>query len=335
MTRWARAVRAARELRRPFGGAVAVVAALLAPSPATACLCNPYQALYVALPIDGGVDAPTNAAVVWLAIEVDDALDWVAPAEAVTDPPFDVGFSLDVDRLFGASGAIIGRFDRELPPHTRVTINAPGGVRPWVTFTTGTTRDDAPPTVEDVHVKTRASNTTDCNPLNEYAVSHMFTLEGLADDRTPAESLVVHLEPVRVGRDVWTTGSTAWASYDLCGGDPTLSRDRHRSYDLEVLDAAANVGGTQRVATCGCAGSGGAGGLPALAALAAAASRRRARAAGTRSTTRAGPADRRAGFGSPRTRRRARAHPVDRGGQPVSGRTCGLHHRRQRPRRHT
>lgn len=136
----------------------------------------------------------------------------------------------------------------------------------WLAFE----RDGAADLDGGYDVETIVRRDSSCGPDDGPLISHVIRLEGLADDVTPIDDLVVHLAPKGVGRDVWNNGSTVFVNHSLCGGDPTLATDRHRRYDLEVYDGAWNGGLVRAVSTrgsFGCSTTNGSGGWLAGASL--------------------------------------------------------------------
>lgn len=218
---------------------------------AHACSCAPDGSLRVVTPLEGARGVPTSTRVVWKAIEAPGAAGWLEAARVAFEPPMEIGHTFE-DLTIGGSGVVSLVFDDELPPDTTVTVwdTLLGGT--WTTFTTGAGADRDPPTLDGWSVDTTVRRTFSCAPTSGPWVSHHFTLEGLDDDQTPLDELIVHLVPRSVGQHQWASGPDVFVTHSLCGGDPTLSRARHRSYDLELLDGSWNGGIVDQVSTRGC-----------------------------------------------------------------------------------
>ncbi|MEQ1571021.1 MAG: hypothetical protein ABMA64_35655 [Myxococcota bacterium] len=219
---------------------------------AFACSCLGSGSFSLVSPADGSVGVPTNTRITWLGLGAEGGGEEVEQVQVALDPPPAVEPRWTVeDHSVGGDGAVFLVFDEPLPAHTEVAVLDGDSLAPWVTFTTGSGPDREPPTVGRVQVDTSVKDWS-CSPPDSPWVSHAFHLEGLSDDATPTRDLVVHLAPRRVGRDVWGLGQTTFATYSVCGGDPTLGTDRHRTYDLEVFDASGNPSDERRVSTRGC-----------------------------------------------------------------------------------
>lgn len=227
---------------------------------AQACSCAPGGSFGVVTPLEGARGVPTSTRVVWKALEAPGAPGWLESVRVALEPPAEVGFSLE-DLTIAGSGVVSLVFDDELPPDTTVTVwdALHGGT--WTTFTTGDRPDREAPTLDGWSVDTTVRRTFSCAPTSGPWVSHHFAFEGLDDDHTPLDELIVHLVPRSVGRHQWASGPDVFVGHSLCGGDPTLARARHRSYDLELFDGSWNGGLVERVSTRGCdhAGAVGAG----------------------------------------------------------------------------